>query len=280
MERKRKSYLLIIGIIILVLSTIGVSYALWNKTFAQTDSNLIQLDCFHIEFNENAGSNIQLSNAFPLTDEQGEKLTPYHFTVTNKCNSYASYNVRIEVKSGSNLNDEYLKVMLNKNYPKTLTNENYDESRTLLGEETKKAYILETGYLDTDETKEFDLRLWLDESVTLESKNDDNSNVQRSKWDGIITISSSYAEKRKAILANKEIEVVKAGDGLYEVRHDDVSGTVDDLGFSQREYRYAGQNPDNYVNFNGELWRIIGLVNVLVPQEDGSSKVEQRLKII
>ena len=36
----------------------------------------------------------------------------------------------------------------------------------------------------------------------------------------------------------------------------------------------------NYVTFNNELWRIIGLVNVLVPQADGKEKVEQRLKII
>ena len=29
----------------------------------------------------------------------------------------------------------------------------------------------------------------------------------------------------------------------------------------QTELRYAGANPDNYVKFNNELWRIIGLVN-------------------
>ena len=26
------------------------------------------------------------------------------------------------------------------------------------------------------------------------------------------------------------------------------------------EYRYAGKNPDNYISFNGELWRIIGVM--------------------
>ncbi len=30
---------------------------------------------------------------------------------------------------------------------------------------------------------------------------------------------------------------------------------------SPREYRYIGPNPDNYVHFNNELWRIIGIFN-------------------
>ena len=65
-------------------------------------------------------------------------------------------------------------------------------------------------------------------------------------------------------------------DGLYEVTHDDR--TLDGK-WKITEYRYAGQDPDNYIRFNDEDWRIIGLVNVLVPQGEGSEKVEQELKL-
>ena len=42
------------------------------------------------------------------------------------------------------------------------------------------------------------------------------------------------------------------------------------------DYRYIGANPNNYVTFNNELWRIIGVFTV----EDGNGKTEQRIKIV
>ena len=42
------------------------------------------------------------------------------------------------------------------------------------------------------------------------------------------------------------------------------------------DYRYIGANPNNYVTFNNELWRIIGVFTV----EDGTGNAEQRIKII
>ncbi len=42
------------------------------------------------------------------------------------------------------------------------------------------------------------------------------------------------------------------------------------------DYRYIGDNPNNYVTFNNELWRIIGVFTV----EDGNGNQEQRIKIV
>ena len=42
------------------------------------------------------------------------------------------------------------------------------------------------------------------------------------------------------------------------------------------DYRYVGSNPNNYVRFNNETWRIIGVFTV----DDGTGKKEERLKII
>ena len=41
--------------------------------------------------------------------------------------------------------------------------------------------------------------------------------------------------------------------------------------------RYVGADPNNYVSFNNELWRIIGVFNNI---DDGTGKKETRLKII
>lgn len=42
------------------------------------------------------------------------------------------------------------------------------------------------------------------------------------------------------------------------------------------DYRYVGKKPNNYVEFNDEIWRIIGVFTV----DDGTGKKEERLKII
>ena len=56
--------------------------------------------------------------------------------------------------------------------------------------------------------------------------------------------------------------------GIYQVPHENAVITyTDDLNaiknLQQMEYRYAGPNPNNYLKFNNELWRIIGLVNTI-----------------
>ena len=47
------------------------------------------------------------------------------------------------------------------------------------------------------------------------------------------------------LLGGQEVELVNSGDGLYADEYE--SG----------RYIYRGQNPDNYITFNGETWRII-----------------------
>ena len=46
--------------------------------------------------------------------------------------------------------------------------------------------------------------------------------------------------------------------------------------FSSTEYRYYGATPNNYVSFNDELWRIIGVMDV----DNGNGMIEKRVKII
>jgi len=41
------------------------------------------------------------------------------------------------------------------------------------------------------------------------------------------------------------------------------------------DYRYTGKDPDNYIKFNDEIWRIIGIFDT----DDGTGKLEKRIKI-
>lgn len=48
-------------------------------------------------------------------------------------------------------------------------------------------------------------------------------------------------------------------------------------GTADNNLRYVGANPNNYVSFNGELWRIIGVMNNIT---DSNGNVESHIKII
>lgn len=52
-------------------------------------------------------------------------------------------------------------------------------------------------------------------------------------------------------------------------------GATEQLG-ATTDYRYIGKDPNNYVVFNNELWRIIGVFDT----DDGTGKITKRLKII
>ena len=56
-------------------------------------------------------------------------------------------------------------------------------------------------------------------------------------------------------IGGQEVELVDSGDGLYEDEYE--SGRL----------IYRGQNPDNYITFNGELWRI------MAKETDGTYKI-------
>ena len=68
----------------------------------------------------------------------------------------------------------------------------------------------------------------------------------------------------------------KDNSGLYTITH--PKDTTLQIGNDKdiTEYRYRGANPKNYVTFNNETWRIIGVFKA----DDGTGNIENRIKII
>ena len=64
--------------------------------------------------------------------------------------------------------------------------------------------------------------------------------------------------------------------GLYTITHPTDSTLQIGTNEFITEYRYRGASPKNYVTFNNEVWRIIGVF----PTDDGTGKIENRIKII
>jgi len=68
----------------------------------------------------------------------------------------------------------------------------------------------------------------------------------------------------------------KDNSGLYTIIHPADNTLQIGTNESVTEYRYRGASPKNYVTFNNEVWRIIGVF----PTDDGTGKIENRIKII
>ena len=68
----------------------------------------------------------------------------------------------------------------------------------------------------------------------------------------------------------------KDNSGLYTITH--PKDTTLQIGNDKdiTEYRYRGKDPKNYVKFNNETWRIIGVF----PTDDGTGNIENRIKLI
>ena len=64
--------------------------------------------------------------------------------------------------------------------------------------------------------------------------------------------------------------------GLYTIVHSADSTLQIGATESVTEYRYRGASPKNYVTFNNETWRIIGVF----PTEDENGNIENRIKLI
>ncbi len=215
-----------------------------------------------------------------MTNEQLEKFlstaTPYHFTIHNECNELATATINLEsLNAGEEkqLEDQYINAILyetdyhnNLNSVKQLIASIYNDENKVL-EDSLHAYKLYNFTLQKGETKSFNLQLYMDSQTPRAEAN------MNASWKGKITLSAEYKEMPTANLSGKKVSIVESGDGLYAVSHEELEELVAE--WNKIEYRYAGADPDNYVEFNNEIWRIIGLVNVKT-----ATGVEQRIKIV
>ena len=282
MKLKYKIALTIIGALIIAQVFIGASYALWVQNFEGNKTNTVQSGCFKIDFEELTHS-INLKNTYPLSDAQAlAKVKPYQIKLSNTCaTTDAGYAITLNTVNiaKDRLDDAKIKVAVAENSVKPATGsllntmEINQELENIEVENLDTSYIINTGFLETGKTKTFDIYLWVDETAGNEVKNQ--------AFEGAIVV-TSYSAKIPEGLENYGIneKVVNEGSGIYKVEHPDSELTEafsNDLSEAQKnnlkqiEYRYAGANPNNYVTFNNELWRVIGLVNT----PEG-----QRIKII
>ena len=259
MAKKYKVMLIAITIVLIGSIFLGTSYSLWQASKTQEGVNEISVGCFNITYTNldsyggNEAGDINLVNAYPISDEAGSALTPYVFKIKNECTIAANYAINLETLNTSNFNTDYLKVKFNEASNNSSTPTLYKDitvTDVLLSNSTS-AKQLTTGYLAANEEITYALRAWIDINATTTTPN-----VMGKTWNGKVVVSSEAA-KDNAVATIKKLVADADSSSTDEIGSIGLAydGTADN------NLRYVGANPNNYVSFNNELWRIIGVMN-------------------
>ena len=257
-ENEKKKRTILYGLLVTVLVLIGVTYAYYRITKTQTNSNVIGTrTCLNTTLTEET-SEIVLSDAFPISDEDGLKQSPFTFTLTNNCDSYVKVTIALVSEYRTSTNTAYLK----DNYVKSnlSTKGTNDGSSVILStlslgevDTNTQGYVLKTTGLKNKEAKSFDLRLWLDSETT-------NEQGLNKTWKGKIVVSVVAAEYvptfAETILANNEVKapITTPGAAISTADEAEFASTEDDYGTS---YYFRGAVTNNYVEFANKCWRIV-----------------------
>ena len=258
--------LTLIGVVSLVT---GITFAIYENTINAGKSQVIKTGVVNFTLTESTNG-LVLDNLQELTDYEGMAQEEYYeFTIKNTGDTKTDYEISLVDKpnssyTGTILNEKYIKVGLLKN--------NSEEIIVNLKEVNR---LIDKVTLDVDESVNYKLRLWLDFGDLEDEAKEALVGQQiflALKINGIQNVNKvpTGADNLIKLTNNKD------SSGLYTITHAKDStlqiGTNEDI----IEYRYRGASPKNYVTFNNEVWRIIGVF----PTDDGTGNIENRIKII
>ena len=177
MKKQYKITLILLGILLVATINLGVTFALWQITEKQTDKNIVSSGCLEITFEETSNS-INLTKAYPITDEEGMKLVPYKFKIKNTCTIDSKYYVTLNSFGDTTtaMDDSVIKYAFNLSSKNPASFDREFLTTTPINIETAsleitnliESYILKEDYLRVDEEIEYSLYLWIDYNTSNE----------------------------------------------------------------------------------------------------------------
>ena len=176
--------LILTGLLLVTVLLAGVSYAVFNSYTSQNSTNTLAATCIELEFS--GEDSVNLTNAYPISDSEGLKTSPYKFKIKNKCKNYLEYMVIASVINVTNpLNSKYVKVNLSgdneMNSVALSSLKSIQTPASLFGYSIKENYVLKDGDgILKDEERNFEFRMWLDgeNEETWTSEQVENKNYQ------------------------------------------------------------------------------------------------------
>ena len=281
---KQNKLLLIIFMISVILIITGVTYSLYNILFVGKKEQVIDAGGIVFKYNETSDGLI-LDNNSILNDADGksqEKYFDFEISLTSNKNTSINYIIAIDENDISTLTNDKVKVYLTNQdnieivSPISISQLEVDANKN----NYKKLY---NKQINQGEKHLYRLRTWIDDTKDLYTSTSNDGNHTLEMKDVIYKFKVNVytvVNNEETIITGADTLIKltdnKDNSGLYTITHPKDStlqiGATEDI----TEYRYRGASPKNYVTFNNEVWRIIGVF----PVDDGTGKIENRIKLI
>ena len=180
-NNSKQMILSILGVVILVVAVVGVSFAAFSYSKTGEKVNTITTGTITMSYSETTNG-INLSNALPMSDDQGKALSGsnnvFDFTVTatinGSGNTTINYDVTATKESDSTLDDSAVKVYLtsidNSADTQVLAPTKVSALTKTGSSEASGApngqYKLATGTFTSTTTRKYRLRMWVAEDYS------------------------------------------------------------------------------------------------------------------
>ena len=225
-NKKKTLILSMIGLIGLIIVTIGITYAVFTYTKLGTTDNTVTSGTLKFLYTENTGvkTGIKLTNALPISDTQGKALdgdnNVFDFSIeaTNTGTEAIPYEVTLRKKIDSTLEENYVKVYLTDRTETTEKEElavtkysRLPQTNIDVGSEIEKTIY--NSNVDGDTTnykKDFRLRMWVDDA-------EDSSDIYGKKFTAMVNVYSNakvISAEEQELRSNADIESITIGDNV------------------------------------------------------------------
>lgn len=176
-ENSQKKVLLsVLGVAILVVAVIGISFAIYQTTFSSSNSNSIATGTIMVSYTEPTNA-INIADALPMSDEDGKALSgsgnTFDFTVSTKATNALTvpYTISLTKVADSTLTDDEVKVYLTKDGSPVVEPTKISALGAFASRgDSKTLYTTQDVYTTTDEpakTSNYVLRMWIDKDVAV-----------------------------------------------------------------------------------------------------------------
>ena len=187
-KKRNKIIGITIGLVIVAIVAVSISYAYWQVTKTQQDKNTMISACLDLDLTSET-EGIKLQSAIPITDAEAALLTGYTFKVTNKCSYDIKYTIGLDALESTNNNYmdfKYVDVKLDDN-----AKSNYAALEDVVRDGVRASKKLSVAKVKANAANTHTLRAWIDVNTPV----DQNAK----SFKGKIYITATQADNQKKI---------------------------------------------------------------------------------
>lgn len=187
-KKRNKIIGITIGLVIVAIVAVSISYAYWQVTKTQQDKNTMISACLDLDLTSET-EGIKLQSAIPITDAEAALLTGYTFKVTNKCSYDIKYTIGLDALESTNNNYmdfKYVDVKLDDN-----AKSNYAALEDVVRDDVRASKKLSVAKVKANAANTHTLRAWIDVNTPV----DQNAK----SFKGKIYITATQTDNQKKI---------------------------------------------------------------------------------